>query len=388
VCMSNSTISWTFTRAAPGTNGGSGSVGGVSAQGGERLENKAPEDGGGAATLSAPLGVLDIAACYSIMSVASVRCVVETLCVAVNEAALSKEAWIVTRHLLLGTQSVATFNHLIRILTRSSASRVQTFSTGWRGAERAAPPARTRASRAEGEQGDEHGAEGARPGLVRGAIYLVSMSAWGSAKVDSLVLLYSRQAVLEALLACLENHADKHIALELMLSIDRLLKAMGHSLQYEWPLILRIIQKIAIIILANGRGRLAPDAPVDGAHGMLGLVGSAGGQGASTAHSAAVRRGAGAAQGHSARPAATVATGWRNKAAFGGSAKVVLTPAVSLLATAAGEPDAFGRTKSQPEPHDGAPKFADNPAATVPLQAAAPPGVSQCERAASQCEAV
>ena len=131
---------------------------------------------------------------------------------------------------------------------------------------------------------DEHGADGQRPDLVRGAIYLVSMSAWGSAKVDSLVLLYSRQAVLEALLACLENHAHKHIAHELLLSLDRLLKAMGHSLQYEWPLILRILRKIAIIILANGRGRLASDAVVaEGVDSTLGAAARASGQGTSGA---------------------------------------------------------------------------------------------------------
>jgi hypothetical protein len=39
------------------------------------------------------LGVLDIVACYSIMPVGSVQWVVATLCLAVNGASVSKEAW-------------------------------------------------------------------------------------------------------------------------------------------------------------------------------------------------------------------------------------------------------------------------------------------------------
>ena len=93
--------------------------------------HEAAGDGGGEARgrdreavrrvcLGGSLTVLDIVACYSIMHVASVRCVVETLCLAVNEASATKDAGHIMRHLLVGAQSLTAFNHLLLLLNCAS----------------------------------------------------------------------------------------------------------------------------------------------------------------------------------------------------------------------------------------------------------------------------
>ena len=190
-------------------------------------------------SLTAALGVLDICVCYSIMPPESVRCLVDTLCLLVNQAPISKDAWLVMRHLLLGAQALAAFNHLILLLTRDLRSDVG-------------------GSRASHQASDSH----THLGLTRGAVYLLSMAAWGSARVDSLLVVYSRLQVLEALLGALERCPQPVIAHELVLSLERLLKSFGHALRYEWHVILKTLRIIALTFrdLCHAQSH-APAAP-------------------------------------------------------------------------------------------------------------------------------
>jgi len=177
------------------------------------------------------LAFFDVVARYTMPQENSVRTLTETLCRAVNEAKVSKDSWLVMRSVLMGAYCSVAFNRLLDILQEPPRSKsiLPATSVLHKVAESDFDPER-------------------HTNKTRGAIYLVSMAAWGSSKVESLSMLYSRQSILEALLASVEANQEPIIAHEILLSVDRLLKTSGNTLRFEWTVIITMLQRIAAVM--------------------------------------------------------------------------------------------------------------------------------------------
>ncbi|XP_032221463.2 tuberin-like isoform X2 [Nematostella vectensis] len=87
--------------------------------------------------------------------------------------------------------------------------------------------------------------------LIRGAVFFIGMCLWGSQRVTSLK--HSHSAVLPSMLQALHcNHTI--VALEVTLSIQRLVKKYGHELHIvSWDSLMDITEKIQELIQANAQ---------------------------------------------------------------------------------------------------------------------------------------
>jgi tuberous sclerosis protein 2 len=84
--------------------------------------------------------------------------------------------------------------------------------------------------------------------VLRGAVFFVGMSCWGSQRITKLDIGWA--AILLALESVLECH-DGVVIFEVILSIQRLIKKYGEAMNIEWDIILQIFAKLSPWLAVN-----------------------------------------------------------------------------------------------------------------------------------------
>jgi hypothetical protein len=90
--------------------------------------------------------------------------------------------------------------------------------------------------------------QASRSGILRGAVFFVGMSAWGSQRVESLRSPYI--AILPSLRDVLANN-DRVVMYEVLLSLQRLVRKYGAGLRIEWDIVLEILKIIQPCVLGH-----------------------------------------------------------------------------------------------------------------------------------------
>lgn len=124
------------------------------------------------------------------------------LCRTMNIDSFSQQSWHITAHLLSGQSGHQGLRALCAILDDSSSHKLVS--------------------------------------LLRGAVFFVSMSVWGSQRVENLKRV-TPVAVLPSLLRAIRGSGQSIVAYEVLLGLKRLIKKYGSQLRVEWALISEII---------------------------------------------------------------------------------------------------------------------------------------------------
>ncbi|KAF0728886.1 hypothetical protein Ae201684_013455 [Aphanomyces euteiches] len=146
-----------------------------------------------------------------------------TLCRLVNNDGVN--AWTIMKHLLLGASGYRILRCLMEILEEENAS----------------------------------------PLVLRGAVFFIGMSSWGSQRIPSLEVGWA--SILSSLLPVLECGHDV-VIFEVVLSVQRLIKKYGEQIHVEWDLIFEFFKRLfswmthRAVGFDSGRG---VDNTIDGA---------------------------------------------------------------------------------------------------------------------------
>lgn len=170
-------------------------------------------EAGNADLVGGCLQVFDALVKYGSVPRRALPVVVEALCASVN---LSPDTWRLVRNLLGTSAGHRTFQELLDRVARC---------------------------------GSIPGAQMSRLDLtvVRGAVFCVGMSRWGSQRVKTLK--YPFCAVLPALLKALDCQ-NAVVVYEIVLSLQRLLKKYGSALVVEWDTVLQMMLKLKVWLSA------------------------------------------------------------------------------------------------------------------------------------------
>ena len=115
--------------------------------------------------------------------------------------------------------------------------------------------------------------------LLRGAVFIVSMSCWGSARVESLEFRFA--SVLPSLRNSLAIGSEV-VAFEVVLSLQRLIRKYGDSMCGEWPSVIGILSDAIDLVSAADAGTTHASAAPAGAGGASSSLEGAGAAGASS----------------------------------------------------------------------------------------------------------